>query len=220
MVELRDHDVFLDICTQMDYLAQSGARPAQNADAVARNLKHLMALARWARVPVISCVDIQRMDEVRGLPNPTCVLGTPGQRKYTFSLLQNNITVHSDNSLCVSLDILKRHQQAILAKTHQDPFTNPKLDRLLTELPVGRFVLFGVALEHSLRLLALGLLLRHRRVTIVTDACGYWNENEAEMTLRQLSAKGCELLTANEFIERSLARYRTLGNRPRRRTVA
>jgi len=118
----------------------------------------------------------------------------------------------------VSLELLHHYQQAILIKEHRDPFTNPKLDRLLTELPVRRFMIFGVSLESSIRLLVLGLLLRHRSVCLVSDACGFWNPSEADMTLRQLRAKGCHMLTARELID---AQWPALHRRvPRQRFVA
>ena len=221
MFDAREMDIFVDMCTQRDYLATDGACPSHNATLIHSNLKRLMALARWAKIPTLSCVDARRPEDVRGLPRPHCVIGTAGQRKLTFSVMPDHVLVESDNCLCISLDILKQHQQAILTKEHRDPFTNPKLDRLLTELPTRRFVVFGMLLESSIRLLTLGLMLRHRRVTLVNDACGWWDPEEGEMTMRQLAAKGCELTTTNALIESNLARYKTVRtNGQRRRSVA
>lgn len=204
----RRSDIFVDMCTQRDYLAADGVHPSLNAPEVCTHLRRLMALARWAHIPVLSCVDVRRPEEARGLMRPECVVGTPGQRKLGISLLPDRVLIESDNCLCVSLDALTEHQQAILPKVHRDPFTNPKLDRLLTEIPGRRFIVFGVSLETSIRLLALGLLLRHRRVAVVHDACGWWSEEEADMTLRQLSAKGCELLATAQLVDVSVAQYR------------
>ena len=213
-------DVFVDLCTQRDYLAPEGARPALNTPQVLPNLKHLMAYARWARVPTLSCVDARRPNDVRGLARPDCVLGTYGQQKVPFSVLPNHAFINSDNCLCISLEILGQFQQVILAKEHRDPFTNPKLDRLLTELPVRRFVVFGVALESTVRLISLGLLLRHQRVAVVPDACAWWNGEDGAMALRQLAAKGCELLTTQQIVESTVAQ-RSRHLRPaRRRWVA
>lgn len=221
MRSTRKCDVFVDLCTQRDYLCPDGARPSRNALQITPNIKHLMALARWTGTPTLSCIDARRPEDVRGLPNPYCVLGTPGQRKMPFSLLPDRVLIDSDNCLCVALDVLERHQQAILTKEHRDPFTNPKLDRLLTELTGRRFIVFGVSLETSIRLLALGLLLRHRHVTVVYDACGWWDGGEGNMTLRQLAAKGGELVTTRQVIESSLAPHKRNGHRlHRRRWVA
>lgn len=221
MSALSNCDVFLDICTQRDYLANSGAHPCLNAAQVGLNVKRLIAFARWEKVPTLSCVDAKRPDEVRGLMLRECVLGTLGQSKVPCSLLPRRVVVESDNSLAVPLDLLERFQQAILVKRHRDPFTNPKLDRLLTEMPAGRFMIFGVCLEVSIRLLVLGLLLRGRRVGVISDACGYWSQGDADMTLRQLDAKGCVIQTTDEYIQTSIARSgRTTLRTRRRRSVA
>jgi len=209
--KFRVPDTLLDVCTQRDYLSQGGARRALNADAIVPNIKHLMALARWGKLPILSCVDAWRPEAVRGLSNPYCVIGTPGQRKIPFTLLPDHAVIDSDNCLCVPLDVLSRHQQAILVKQHRDPFTNPKLDRLLTEMPARRFVIFGVSLELSIRLLVLGLLLRNREVTLVYDACGYWNPNDADMALRQLMAKGCTVARTQEILRYELAELARRG---------
>lgn len=208
MANARHSDVFVDMCTQRDYLASDGAHPSINAGQVRANVKRLMALARWAKLPTLSCVDARRPEDVRGLAHADCVIGTPGQRKLSFSLLPSRVLIDSDNCLCVSLGILDQYQQAILCKDHRDPFTNPKFDRLLTEMPTRRFIIFGVSLETSIRLLTLGLLLRHRGAVVVRDACGWWDAEEGEMTLRQLAAKGCELVTTGELIESTLARQK------------
>jgi len=215
-------DVFVDLCTQRDYLSPAGARPAVNANEVITNLRHLMAFARWAHVPTLSCMELRRPDEVRGVPRAECVLGTPGQEKMRCTLLPQRVLVESDNRVCVALDLLDSCQQAIFIKRHRDPFTNPKLDRLLTEMPARRFVVFGVALEVSLRLLALGLLLRKRRVVLVHDACAFWNAGEADMALRQLAAKNCTMMSTHELISSSLVRRRpsSNGNGNGRRSVA
>lgn len=198
-------DVFVDVCSQRDYLCVGGAMTCANAARVAPNLKRLMAFARWAHVPTLSCVDARRPNDVRGVYRASCVQGSPGQRKLTCTLLPDRVWVDSDNCLCVSLDLLNQHQQAIFTKDHRDPFTNPKLDRLLTEVPARRFVLFGALLEECVRLLALGLLLRHRQVTVVQDACAWQDAEAGDMTLRQLSAKGCEMVATSQLIAACLA---------------
>ncbi|MBL8879278.1 MAG: isochorismatase family protein [Phycisphaerales bacterium] len=222
MTCLSQSDVFLDLCTQIDYLGYEGARRCTNAADVLPSLRRLMAVARWEKLPTISCIDARSSDEVRGLRSAECVVGSRGQRKLHYTLLPNRAVVESDNCLCIPLDLLERVQQVVFVKRHRDPFTNPKLDRLLTEMPAKRFVVFGLPLEGSLRLMVLGLLLRSRRVTLVRDACGFWNAPEAEMTLRQLEAKGCEILDSDEYARRALGQHNVAyrGRPGPRRSVA
>lgn len=209
-------DVFVDVCIQRDYLTRNGQPPCHNAGQVARNAKHLMAFARLAKVPVLSCVDVDRGNRIGPEYVSIVSRAAPQERKAAFTLLPHHTVVESDNSLAVSLDLLRQYQQAIFTKIHRDPFTNPKLDRLLTEMPARRFVVFGIPLETSLRILVLGLLRRKRNVALLADACGYWNRQEAEMVLRQLSVKGCKLIPTNEYLRSALlGMARKLGIRIR-----
>ncbi len=209
-------DVFVDVCTQRAYLAEHQPQRCRNAQQVLANLKHIMAFARLAKTPVVSCVDVDAANRIGAEYVSVPPDLTPLERKVSFSLLPRHTLIQSDNSLAMSREIFGDHQQAIFTKVHRDPFTNPKLDRLLTELPAGRFVIFGVGIETSLRMLALGLLRRRRKVAVLFDACGYWNHQEADMALRQMSVKGCELLPARGYISTALARVsRRLGTRIR-----
>jgi nicotinamidase-related amidase len=197
-------DIFIDLCIQREYLAQDGSRRCPNAGQVALNAKHLMAFARLAKMPVVSCVDVNGANWIgREFVSIVSRLA-PDEQKAAFTLLPHYTVINSDNSLCVPLDVLQRYQQAIFTKVHRDPFTNPKLDRLLTEMPARRFIVFGIPLETSIRILVLGLLRRKRRVTLLTDACGYWNRQEAEMVVRQIGVKGCKLMTTNEYLGSAL----------------
>jgi len=206
MIRNGQRDVFVDLCVQREYLTPGDATCCQNADQVTLNVKHLMAFARLAKVPVLSCVDVDRANRIGSEYVSIVSRETPQERKAAFSLLPDHTVIDSDNSLCISLDVLQHHQQAIFTKVHRDPFTNPKFDRLLTEMPARRFVVFGVPLETSLRILMLGLLRRKRHVVLLTDTCGYWNRQEAEMVLRQLGVKGCTLATAREYLADALVR--------------
>jgi nicotinamidase-related amidase len=209
-------EVFIDLCIQREYLALDQPTRCRNADQVIANAKHVMAFARLTKTPVLSCVDVHCGNRIGADFVSVGSTGEPDQRKATFSLLPHRTVIQPDNCICMALDILQRHQQAIFTKIHRDPFTNPKLDRILTEMPVRRFVVFGVPLESSLRMLVLGLLRRKRRVVLLRDVCGYWNGQEADMVLRQLSVKGCEVASASQYLGAALARLaRKLGRRIR-----
>lgn len=208
MLELSRSDVFVDMCVQRDYFAPDGVRRCRNAESALKAIKHVIALARWARVPLISCVDTRRYNEI----GEECVISgdpaAPETRKFPWTLMPNRAVVQSDNCLCVPLDLLKRQHQTIFTKYHRDPYTNPKLDRLLTEVPVGRYVVFGAVLELSLRILVLGLVRRNRQVVVIDNACGFWSQDEAAMVLRQFAVKGCTLISAERFVNSELARRR------------
>lgn len=220
MVEYGQPDVILEMGMQREYLSPTGIRRCQNADHVYPRARRLMAYARWTGTRVLSCIDLRRPSDLDDY-FPTDVAIAPEAHLPPFALLPDHTVVEGDNCLCVPLNILQFHQQTIFIKYHRDPFTNPKLDRLLTEMPAGRFVVFGMPLESSVRLLVLGLLRRNRRVAIVEDACGWRARDEGQMVLRQLSVKNCEMLSTDAFIESQFERQRMLRRRLRaRRSVA
>jgi nicotinamidase-related amidase len=216
VTSLAKRDIFVDLCVQREYLMHNGTKRCLNADQVTLNVKHIMAFARLAKIPVLSCVDIHCANRIGAEFCAVRQRGAPPDLKAAFTLLPHYTVVESDNCLSMPLDVLRHYQQAIFTKVHRDPFTNPKLDRLLTEMPARRFIVFGIPLETSLRMLVLGLLRRHRRGGLLKDTCGYWNRDEAEMVLRQLAVKGCQLATAHEYLAIALARIaRRLGIRVR-----
>lgn len=199
MLKAKPSDVLLDVCTQLDYLDADGAHPVENRARIVRPLKQMIAVARWLKMPIVSCVESRRPVDALGAGPRDCIHGTWGQRKANFTMLPNRVVLDTDNAPGVGLDVLDRASQVIVVKRSRDPFDNPKLDRLLTELPKSDFILAGIGLEDTIRTLALGLLLRNRRVTIVADACGFWNQDQAEMVLRQLEAKHCRMVSALEL---------------------
>ena len=191
--------VLVDVSTQRDFLDAEGALPVQNREALLPRLRRMMALARAARLPVISSVDTHReTDPLNGVPRH-CIEGTTGQQKIPFTLLAQRIVVEADNTIDLPYCVLSRFRQVIFRKQDYDFFSNPKADRLLTELDAGEFVLFGVGLERSVKALALGLLARHKKVAVVIDACGYWSEADADLATRQLRAKGIRITTVDEL---------------------
>ncbi|MBW7906199.1 MAG: cysteine hydrolase [Phycisphaerae bacterium] len=221
MPDVARPDVMFDLCVQREYLSSCGVRPCLNAAEITPNLKQLIAFARLTGVRVLSCVDTRRPNDIGADWLEVDSRVRPEERKAPFSLLPDHGLVESDNCLSVALDILNQHQQTIFTKYHRDPYTNPKLDRLLTEMPAGRFVVFGMPLETSLRILVLGLIRRGRSVVVIDDACGYWDADQASLVLRQLHVKGALLMKTEPFIRSEFDRAKGLTARVRsRRSVA
>jgi hypothetical protein len=90
-------------------------------------------------------------------------------------------------------DVLRVHQQVILHKRCRDPFEEPRIERLLSELEANEFVLIGIDAENAVMATALGLLQRGKNVRIVVDALGFLNENQARLDVRKMAAKGAKL---------------------------
>ncbi len=193
--------IFLDIATQRDFLISGAPMEVHNRADVVANIRSLMSLIRSKRLPLVSCIQAYRPGEdFNGRPKH-CLDDTPGQNKMPYTLLPHRKMIESDNSLSVPLDLMKQNRQVIFRKRTEDLLGNPKADRLLNELNPERFVIFGVGLETWIRILALGLLVRQKSVCVISDACGLWDPVAADLALRQLEAKGVQLLTTDEIIK-------------------
>jgi nicotinamidase-related amidase len=189
----------IDVATQRDFLVSNAPMAVENREEVVPRIRAMMAWARAQDLPVVSCIQAHRAgDDANGRPRH-CVDDTPGQNKMPFTLLSKRVAIEADNSYAVPIDILTTHRQVIFRKRSDDLLTNPKADRLLNDLHPDRFILFGVGLESWIRVLALRLLARQKPVAVVADACGLWDPVAADLALRQLEAKGVQLLQTDEL---------------------
>lgn len=194
--------ILIDLCTQRDFLTPDGAVPVRELDTLLANLRRVMIWAKHNRVPIISALDAHRQYEPSVMMLPHCIDGSEGQKKLEFTMLRKRAMVEIDCSPGVPFDLLRRYQQLIFRKRSRDFMSNPKAERLLTEMKSVEFILTGVGAEHGVKALALGLITRQKRVAVVSDACGYWSKADADLALRQIEAKGAVLMTTAELMER------------------
>jgi nicotinamidase-related amidase len=201
--------VLVDVNTQRDFFKPEAPRRVSNADTLVPALRRIIAWTLRNQVPMVSSLESHRREEAEryGVP-PHCIDGTGGQQKLNFTLLPNRVAVEGDNTLAVPLDLFQQHQQVIFPKRTLDFLANPKADRFLTQLPAREYLICGLGLEYSVKALALGLIARNRSVTIIVDGCGYWSASAAEFALRQLVAKGANLVSVPELLLRKLPRLR------------
>lgn len=191
--------VLVDICTQRDFLDPGAILQVANREALIPQLEQVFAWVRRARVGVFSSVESHRPSEpLAGFPLH-CIDGTPGQEKVAFTRVQPWILVEVDNTLALPPNLREEYHQLIFRKRAREVLSNPKADRFLTQLDAEEFIILGVGLETSIKTLALGLLARHKRVTVVVDACGFWSAADSDLAARQLAAKGIRIVTAEEL---------------------
>jgi nicotinamidase-related amidase len=100
----------------------------------------------------------------------------------------------ADDSTDIPEDILQRYRQIILHKRCVDPFDEPRIERLLTEVRADNFLLIGAGAEEAVAATALGLLQRKKKVSIVVDAVGSFDRRKAELAIRKMGAKGAKLI--------------------------
>ena len=192
--------VIVDVDTQRDFLDEDGSCQAANRDVLVPALRRTIAWAKWRRVPIVSAVDCHRDGEVsqKGF-SPHCVDGTRGQEKVDYSLFESYVKVEGDNTLAIPIDLFQHHQQAIFRKRTTDFFLNPKADRFITQLNTREYLVMGLGLEGSIKSIALGLLARAKKVSLIVDACGFWDPSKAELSLRQMEAKGVGMITVEQL---------------------
>jgi nicotinamidase-related amidase len=129
-----------------------------------------------------------------------CIDGTEGQKKIRYTLLRDRISFPADGSTDFPRDVLRRYSQIILHKRSIDPFKEPRIDRLLSELRANEFVLLGTTAEDAVMATALGLLQREKKVTIVVDAVGSHDGKEGRLAIRKVEAKGARLIETKKLV--------------------
>jgi len=156
-----------------------------------------MAWARREKVPVISTAEV--------FPNNNgcsefgyCLDGTEGQKKLPCTLLSDRASFPADNKNALPADLLLSYKQVILHKRCIDPFNEPRIERLLSEVEVDEFILIGAGTEDAVRATAIGLLHRGKKVRIIVDALGEHNAKEAKLALRKMQAKGAKLIKTKD----------------------
>ena len=185
--------VLLDIDTQYDLVYH----PSHDVSAILANSRRLIAWSRARKIPVISTALSRQRPENNVFPPgaPTeCIDGTPGQQKIRFTLLPCYKVFPAANRLDLPADLLSEFQQLIFEKRGEDPFNEPRIDRLITELRTDAFVVFGMGVETSVKATVLGLLSRKKKVLLVSDAVNGCPTRQADLALRQMEAKGAKLV--------------------------
>jgi len=212
----RHECVVVDVNTQRDFCNIDGAFPVQNAEDLLPQLRRVVAWAKRNYAPVVSSVESHRPLELSdsGFPIECCVDGSGGQQKLDFTLFPRHAWIEADNTLAIPMDLFSQFQQVIFQKRTDDLLSNPKADRLLSQLPADEFVLFGTGVETSVKVLALALMARGKRVAVVRDACGYWSRSTADLAFRQVAAKGATVICVDELKTRRLDRQHRYPHSP------
>ena len=198
LVKTRHKQILLDIDTQKDFLLINGKACVKNHRRVLANIRRIMAWARTNGVCIISTAEVYANHNGESLPD-YCLDGTEGQRKIHYTLVNNRISFTADGNTDLPKDIFKKYNQVILHKRCVDPFDEPRIDRLLSEIRTNEFVIVGTSLEGAVKSTALGLLQRGKKVTIVIDAIGSHNIAEAKLAIRKMETKGAKIIETRKL---------------------
>ncbi len=205
-VRARRRRVLIDINTQRDFMLATGKACIRNHRRILTHIRRLMAWARYHNISIISIAQVYP-NTGTDLDTRCCIDGTDGQQKIRYTLLNERISFPADGSTDFPRDILRCYSQVILHKRTVDPFQEPRIDRLLSELRANEFMLFGVTAEGAVMAAALGLLQREKKVTIVVDAVGSHNTKEGRLAIRKMEAKGARLIETKKLVGDSHLRH-------------
>jgi len=198
LVRARCRQILVDIDTQKDFLLAGGKSCIGNHRRVLAHIRRVMAWARYRNVPIISTAEVHPNHNSKSEVS-YCLDGTDGQKKIGYTLFNNRVSFAADGNTDLPRDMLRRYKQVILHKRCVDPFDEPRIDRLLSEVRANEFILIGTSLEGAVEATALGLLQRGKKVTVVVDAVGSHNKREAKLALRKMETKGAKLIETRRF---------------------
>ena len=198
LVKSRRKQILVDIDTQKDFLLAEGKACIRNHRRVLAHIRRVMAWARSRHVPIISTAEVYPNNNGDNAIDYS-IDGTEGQKKVRYTLLNDRVSLAADGNTDLPRDMLRQHRQVILHKRCIDPFDEPRIDRLLSEVRASEFILVGASIEGAVKMTALGLLQRGKKVTVVIDAMGTHNNREAKLALRKMETKGARLIDTRKL---------------------
>jgi len=197
-IRAKRKQILIDIDTQRDFLLAAGKACIGNHRRVLTHIRRVMAWARAKNVPIISTAEVHPNHNGES-QDDYCVDGTDGQKKIRYTLFNNRVSYAADGNTDLSRDMMRRYKQIILHKRCVDPFDEPRIDRLLSEVKASEFIIIGISLEGAVSAATLGLLQRRKPVTVIVDAVGSHNKKEAKLALRKMETKGAKLIETRKL---------------------
>ena len=177
--------VLVDIDTQRDFLLAGGGACIRDHAKVLSNIRRVMAWARHKGITIISTAEVHPNNNGSSLVK-YCIDGTRGQRKIRYTLLSNRVSFPADAMNPLPADLMLRYRQIILHKRIADPFEEPRIERLFTEMLANEFILIGAGADDAIEATALGLLHRGKNVRVVVDAIGVQDGRQGKLALRKM----------------------------------
>jgi len=201
LVRKRRRTVLVDIDTQRDFFLAEGRACIRNHRRILARIRRVMAWARTRNIPIISTCEVHPNNgNGNGKGYTYCIDGTQGQKKIRYTVIGNRITFSADGNTDLPTDLLLRYHQVILHKRCVDPFCEPRIERLLSEIRADEFILIGATIEGAVEATALGLLQRGKKVKVLVDALGQHDNRAARLALRKMEAKGAKLIETRKLV--------------------
>lgn len=196
MIQPRGKQIVVDVDTQKHFFDTSGIAVIRNCNRVLANIQKVVSWAQAKRIRVISTVQVFPTH----YPYYGAISDINGQEKVSRTLLQRHTSFPADDQTDLMPRILDEYDQVILRKRCFDPFREPRADRMFSELRAEQFLIIGAVAEGAVKATVLGLLARHKNVTVLTDAVGYYNESRGNIVLRLMWVRGAKLIDTRALV--------------------
>jgi nicotinamidase-related amidase len=189
----------VDVDVQRDLFLADGTRCVRNHHRALVNIRRVMAWARRQRIRQISLMLSRELNH-HGHNGDYCMAGTRGAEKVHYTRRSRHADFEDNAGTDLPRQLLQDYDQVILHRHTEDPFDQPRIDRLLSETRATEFIIIGGLAESSVKSLALGLLVRKRMVTLITDTLGVYDKAATDVALRQIHAKGAKLIDCKNLL--------------------
>lgn len=199
VLTLRRRRILIDVGTQRDLFTAEGICCIRNHRRVLANIRRVMAWVRKNHIRVFSTVQVFN-GHVNGRRHCCCMAGADGVRKISYTRLCRAVQFASDGYTDFARDLFDRYDQVVQEIRSDDPFEEPRADRILSEVKATDFLIIGGPAETTVKYMVLGLLLRRRNVTVLTDAVGSIEKHPSEVAFRQMQAKGARLIDSKSLL--------------------
>jgi nicotinamidase-related amidase len=179
----------VDINTQEDIFLENNFHYVRDYSRIISRIRRIMA---WARLNDCLVISILRVDSHNNFSFTT-------SKKIGYTILKDRfvfpVTVNTD----IPMDVFS-HKQIVLCSRSDDPFDEPLIDRLLSEIWAKEFIIIGAMLEKSVSSTVYGLLQRNRQVKLISDAVGGHNYLEMRLSLSKMLYKGAKIIKARNIV--------------------
>ncbi|HOK96949.1 MAG TPA: isochorismatase family protein [Anaerohalosphaeraceae bacterium] len=197
IITLRKKRILIDVDTQRDLFVADGRACVRNHRRILANIRRVMAWARKYKIRIISTAQIRSPDRHLG---SYCVAGTDGVHKIRYTLRSRHVIFEPSDSTDMPRELIRDYDQIILCKRTDDPFEEPRAERVLTDARASEFIVIGGLVETSVLYTVLGLLVRNKPVTVIIDAIGAREKTAADVALRKMQAKGAKLIDSKSLL--------------------
>ncbi len=205
--------LFWDVDTQVDFMDPMGAPYVPLAETIVANLERLTLHARRTAVYRAGSVDHHASPETEVFnaagsleTYPAhCVAGTPGAAKIAATQPQNPLWIPTNPVPAPTLAAQIRNHpgEAFLLKHRFDVFSNPNTCTVLRAYGPSRIVVYGVALDVSVRHAVEGFLtLAGFEIWLVEDAVRAVRPDAAAGLLEDWRQRGVRTVGTDEVLDR------------------